>query len=374
MKKYTNFLLLFIFTGLVSCDDKDDPGEMMKPFSITFPKDETSIALDPSSNAVVDFEWNESGVPDHTLVFYEVLFDVEGGDFTSPVYTTVSDEEGIRPFAFIPHKEMNIIASRCGIESLQKGNVSMKVKATNGVLESFSENTLTIALERPAGFAENPDELFLTGTATEAGSNIGQAMPFKKISDGVFELYTSLDEGTLAFVDATSGEYHSFYPEGNIIKSGENGESPATGTKVYRMDLDFNESKISFTEIQAVGLWIAAQNQVTEELSYESGGVWKATDIPIVWADVSWGKDERYKFRVTEIDEEGEVSEYFIGSGNKDNARPDDNTSESYYYLKNTGDTSQWDYTYKFGWESGSNDILVKFQPSGEYTHEIIRN
>lgn len=375
MKKYINFGLFLMLISLSACEkEKFSPETSLEPFTILFPEENTSINLEPSSNAVVTFEWEESRAADGTLVFYELLFDEENGNFLDPAYTSLSEGEGVENTFSISHQDLNEIASNVGIEPLERGNISMKVRATNGINEIISKDILTLELERPGGFDENPDKLYLFGSGTEAGTNIDQAIPFKKLSDGRFEIYTSLSEGTLTFVDQKSEDYKSFFWDGENIRSGSEGESITNEEKIYHILLDFNNGSAQFIEIQSVGLWIAAKNQVTEELFYAGNGVWKAEGVPIIWADVSWGKDERYKFLVTEKNANGEVSNIFWGSSNKDNGRPNDDTSESYYYLDNSGDTSQWDYTYKFAWESTDNDIIVRFQGLGEYTHEIIRN
>ncbi|QDH81226.1 hypothetical protein FKX85_20205 [Echinicola soli] len=376
MKKYINNVIwaIMVLAGGISCTDTESIQTSLTEFSISFPQGGETIALDPESNAVVNFEWEPSNTGDGTLVFYEIQFDEVDGDFSDPLYVTMAENEGIDQLAAITHKDLNIIASRAGIAPLETGKVTLRILATNGVNEVFSENVLTVNLERPAGFAENPAQLFLWGAATEAGEDAESALQFKKLSDGVFEIYTALGPGEFQFADEKSGEMNRFYWDGTTIKSGEAGDSPATSTAPYRIRLNFNNGEAELVEIQSVGLWIAAENDVTETLAYQGDGVWKVAGIAIEWAEVSWGKDERYKFRITEKNLDGEESVRFWGSANKDNGRPNDSTGEGYYELHSTGETSQWDYTYKFPGEGENNDVLVYFQSSGAYRHEVIFN
>ncbi len=93
--------------------------------------------------------------------------------------------------------------------------------------------------------------------------------------------------------------------------------------------------------------------------------------LPSYGSAQSWGKDERYKYRVVEKAKDGTVSNVFWASSIKDNVRPNSSTAASYFYLK-TNDGSQWDYTWKFEKESVKADVLVKFLATDPYTQQII--
>jgi hypothetical protein len=335
------------------------------------PDDNISIVLDPLSNAVVYFEWEPAKAGNFTPVYYKVQFDKESGDFSHPVYTGMSASLGAATKLLLSHRDLNRIAENAGIAQLAKGRLRWKVIASNGVVADSSGNGRLIELQRPVGFANNPVDVYLTGAATEGGADIGKALKFKKLSDGVFELYTSLNAGAYNLVDKTSGTPLSFVINGTEIKEGTSANSPAASKTAYRINLDFNTSTAKLTEIQEVGLWFAGYNTVTKVLPYDAGGIWKGTEIPIVWSAQSWGKDERYKFRMKEKDMNGTVTTVFWSSVNKDNVRPNSSTAASYFYFK-SNDASQWDYTFKFEKEAVKADILVKFQSSDVYTHQVI--
>jgi hypothetical protein len=366
-----SWALLFL---LAACK-KDDWGKNVEttitPAVLSAPGNNISIHLDPLSNAVVTFEWQPAQTADYTLPFYQVLFDKESGDFSQPVYIGKPASLGSANKLTLSHRELNKMANNAGIKASSTGKLKWTVVASNGIVSEMPAENRVLQLQRPAGFAENPTDAFLMGSATEAGTEMSKAIKFKKISDGVFELYTSLNAGTYTIVDKITGTPVSFVLDGMLIKEGSEANSPASTKKAYRINLDFNTAIAKLTEIQEIGLWFAGYNKITNVLAYDANGVWKATDMAIVWSTQSWGKDERYKFRVIEKDMNGTVTNVFWGGSNKDNSRPNSSTAASYFYLK-SNDATQWDYTYKFEKEAAKADVLVKFQITDSYTHQVI--
>jgi len=335
------------------------------------PDNNVSITLDPLSNAVVSFEWQAAKAGDFTPVYYKVQFDKESGNFSRPVYTGLPAASGSVAKLLLSHRDLNKIANSAGIAQLAKGKLRWRVIASNGVVADSSGTGRLIEVQRPAGFAENPVDVYLTGAATEGGTDVSKALKFKKVSDGMFELYTSLTTGAYTLVDKITGTPVSFVLENTLIKEGTNATSPAASKTAYRINLDFNTATAKLTEIQSVGLWFAGYNAITNVLLYDAGGIWKATDIAIVWSTQSWGKDERYKFRVVEKDMSGNTTNVFWSSVNKDNTRPTSATAASFFYFK-SNDATQWDYTFKFEKEAIKADVLVKFWATDVYTHQVV--
>ncbi len=377
MKNKYNYIFcgIVMLSGILSGCKKDKwadlPNTTISAVTYTAPDDKVSVTLDPASNAVVTFQWQPAQTANHTLSYYQVVFDKDTGNFSHPVYTGIPDAGGTKTSLVLTHRILNKIASLAGIPALQKGKIQWKVIASNGVVTSQSEESRTMELQRPAGFAENPADVFLTGSATEAGTDLSKALKFKKLSDGVFELYTSLSLGSFKLVDKNTGSPATFIWDGTALKDGTDANSPASATTTYRINLNFNTAAAQLTQIQEVGLWFAGYNAVTNVLSYTGNGIWKASDITIVFSAQSWGKDERYKFRVVEKDMAGMVTNRLWASSTKDKSKPTSSTASSYFYLA-SNDNSQWDYTYKFEKEAAKADIFVKFQASDTYTHQVV--
>ncbi|TGE04800.1 SusE domain-containing protein [Hymenobacter fodinae] len=375
MKKYSHpLLLLMLLIGLLTGCKKDDQelDETITPVSnYISPADNSLVKLDPPSNAAVTFEWSQARAADGTLVLYEVLFDKENGDFSAPVYSTVSGTNGLDTKLVLSHGDLNKIANLAGIPAQAQGKMKWRVNASKGINVLPASAARTIQVERPAGFSVIPGNLYLTGSGTEAGATLGQAMPFKRVSAGVFELYTKLSAGDVKIVDQTTGTPTSYYVSGNKLLQGNTTTSPATTAGVYRMTLDFNNGSAILTEIQSVGLWVSAQNKVTVTLPYVGKGVWKIENTPIEFFQFSWGRDERYKFIFSEKDMAGKVTARQYGSTNTDNVPPTATTAAAYFNIVPVAD-DQWNNTFKFAAAADrkSVDITVMMQPAA-YTHQV---
>lgn len=374
MKRIINYIYisgLFCLLSLLGCkkDKRDEISTTIMAPGIIAPINNTTINIDRQSNVVVNFEWGAAKTANNTLSFYKVVFDKETGDFTQPVYTLSPARGGIETKLLVSQKDLNKIAFAAGIPELGTAKIKWKVIADNGVVSASSEGIFQVT--RPVGAVENPTALFVTGTATEGGMDLTRALPFKKLSDGVFEIYTSLNAGTFTLVDKITGTPASISIDAGIIR--ENATpvpSPSTSKKVYRINLDFNSSTALFTEITSVGLFISGFNTVKATLSYDAAGVWKANDVDIVWKQESTYKDERYKFKMTEVNEAGVSSTKSWGPIVKDiAARPTASTAATYYYLTPV-DNSQYDFCYKFVMEKKA-DIQFKLAATADYTHII---
>lgn len=378
MKKIINhsvFFLLAFVCFLTGCTDKNELNTNITSVTNFFsPADNLFVKLQPASNASVTFEWERARAEDGTLVLYEVAFDKENGDFSTPVYIMPSNSNGMENRLSISHGDLNRIANMAGIKSLEQGKMKWTVVASKGINAVRASTYRTLEVERPAGFANIPADLYLTGSATEAGTDLAQAIQFKQLSSGIFELYTSLKEGTYKVVDRNTGTPASFTIDGQLIRESEAAAaSPASTPKAYRLRLDFNNAAATLTEIEAVEVWFAPDGRIIHSLTYQGNGIWKKEDAAIEFKQESWGRDERYKFRFTEKNSAGESRYQYYGSTNSDNSRPTDASPAAYYYMVPVND-SRWDFSYKFRTEAdrANVDIVVKFQPGGPYTHEVI--
>jgi hypothetical protein len=375
MKKFSHpLLLLLMLVGLLASCKKDDNAldDTITPVSnYISPADNIFVKLDPPSNASLTFEWSQARAADGTLVLYEVLFDKDGGDFSKPVYSTVSGTNGLDTKLTLSHSDLNKIANLAGIGSQAQGKLKWMVNASKGLNVVPAATARTLTVERPAGFSVIPGNLYLTGSGTEGGATLSQALPFKRVSAGVFELYTKLSPGDVKIVDQLTGTPTAYYIDGTKLLQGATATNPTTTTGVYRMTLDFNAGSAVLTEIQAVGLWVSAQNKVTVTLPYVGKGLWEIDNTPIEFFQFTWGRDERYKFVFTEKNMAGVVTARQYGSLNVDNQPATATTAAAYFNLVPVAD-DQWNNSFKFigAADRKSVDILVMMQPAA-YTHQV---
>lgn len=335
------------------------------------PDDGYSVTLDPEGS--LSFEWAPAKAEDGGFVMYEVAFDTVGGDFSNPIYRVISDNNGAGNTATISHKTLNKAAASAGLESEETGKLIWTAISSRGVNEQVGPENRTIQITRLPGFADPPTTLYITGAGTETGSDLSNAIQAKATEEGLFEIYTELTtDGPFKFVNNTSDSPREFVLVDGSIS--ENGSAPTIEQNgVYRINLDFTVGAATITEIKEIELFFAPNNEFLFELPYQGNGVWKAEEQPIEFRQESWGRDERYKFRMTVNN--GEADEYeWWGSINNDNSRPDDSTPDSFYYLY-PAPSDQWSHSFKFRTEidMSYSDVTVYFQADREYTHEVIK-
>ena len=363
-------IFLSFLVAFVACTN-DDTMEHLNVTSVKTlysPDDNKSVKLESSPSANVLFEWEQAKAEDGGLVMYEVAFDVAGGDFSKPIYKLASDNNGTYNYATITHKTLNKIGALAGLNSSETGNIIWTVLSSKGVNEVKAEEVRTMTITRLAGFAEVPTDVFVTGEASEGGADLSKAIKFKAVASGEFEIYTKLTAGKkYHFTNGTNASATTYYADGETLK--ENGESNVEKTGVYRINLDFTTGAVAYTEISKMELFFAPTNSYLFELPYVGQGVWKAESQPITFKQEGWGRDERYKFRMTV--KEGTEFEWF-GSTNGDNSRPNNSTAESFWFMVGVS-SDQWNNCFKFADEidNSLSDVSVLFQADNNYTHVI---
>lgn len=364
--------VLFAFTGCNKDEDlKDTRVTAVK--TLYEPTDGKSIVLQSSASASLYFEWEPAKAEDSGMVLYEIAFDKEGGDFSNPVYRMASDNTGGYNHATITHKQLNKIAGMAGIESSETGKLIWTVFSSKGINDIIAAESRTIEITRLSGFADVPVDVFVTGEASEGGTDLSKARMMKATANGEFEVYTKLTAGkSYYFTDAKVGTPRKFYVENSLLKEGTTSITVAK-TGVYRINLDFNVGSAVYTEITDFQLFFCPTNSFLFSCDYTENGIFKATSKPIEFKQEGWGRDERYKFKMTTINAAGETVEEWWGTPNTD-SRPNSSSPASYYYLYPVND-SQWDGKFKFAGEMDMAlvDVTAYFNADGEYTHSVVK-
>lgn len=369
---YSKFLLLCILIFAIGCrnEDKMSNTNVSAVEKLYAPADKTFYNLVANSSAL--FEWQPAHAEDNGMVMYEVAFDKEGGDFSSPVKVVPADGNGYKTTLNISFKDLNNIAELAGIKPEETGKLRWMVWSSKGVNVQKSSVIRTIEVQRSPGFP-TPDELYITGSATEGGAAIASALPMKKIDNNVYEIYTQLKEGSYQFATTKKGTPDLFYFDANkLAKGGSNTYSGAT--KVYRIRIDFSNGTYKMDEVNKIELWFPPFQKFLFEYNYAGKGTWTALNKYIEFKQEGWGRDERYKFRYTFTSKEGTKFEEWYGSVNQDNKRPDGNQPASYWYLYQQTKGNEWDYTFKFKSEDDKanvNGIIDLSATAPAYTHSF---
>jgi hypothetical protein len=363
---------LFAFAG---CNEDEE----LKDTKVTAvkmlyePTNGKSVVLQSSASATVYFEWEPAKAEDSGMVLYEVAFDKEGGDFTSPIYRMASDNNGGYNHATVSHKQLNKIAGMAGVESAQTGKLIWTVFSSKGINDVIAAESRVIEITRLAGFADVPVDVYVTGEASEGGTDLSKASIMKSTAAGEFEIYTKLTAGkSYNFTDAKVGTPRTFYSENGLLKEGTTNSTVAK-TGVYRIKLDFNVGSAVYTEVTNMQLFFSPTNSFLFSLPYLANGEWKATSKPITFKQEGWGRDERYKIKMTTINSAGETVDEWWGTPNTD-SRPNSSSPASYYYLYPV-DNDQWNGKFKFAGELDMAlvDMSVLLQAENPYTHSFTK-
>ncbi len=336
--------------------------------------------LELRAKGSLTFEWEPALAEDSGNPLYEVVFDKEDGDFSSPVGIIASDDNGSLTHATITHKQINKIAAEAGIESAGQGTLKWTVYSSKGyaAVKALEERTITVT--RLAGFADIPEQLYITGEATEGGADLSGALIMKKVKenddddDGIFEIYTMIKAGATFHFTSSQSEGSTTYSTANGLIA-EGGTTTLTKEGVYRIVLDFTTGAASYSLVEEIGFFFSPSNTMLFELPYIGNGVFRAEAQTVTFKQESWGRDERYKFRMFVREEagEGERVEMEWGTKNPTDSRPEPNSPDSYYYLALV-EPSQWDSKWKLSgdFDGVAANYTIYLQANiPNYTHSI---
>lgn len=341
--------------------------DLTPPSALGGPADGVVVDIAPASGAPLIFEWDEGKASDGGVVLYEVIFDRPEGDFSAPVYKVLADNGGVSTTLSLDHGTLNRAASAAGIGSLETGDLQWTVLASKGTNRLRAPESRSITVTRPMGFANVPADVWLTGSATEAGAEMSEALPMKKVEDGVFEIYTSLKAGSYQLLSGTEGEADRYYVGADGIVHAGTGESTVTADlAVYHVLVDFNNATASLNPIHEVELFMSAYNASIGTLQYAGYGTWRGENIPVEFFPFSWGRDERYKFRLSTGS-----GTLFMGSEQANNGSPVGAPANYFYVYPVNSD--QWEHTYKFdpAADNGHIDVELSLVAGQPYTHRV---
>jgi starch-binding outer membrane protein SusE/F len=279
------------------------------------PAENKFVKLNPAANLNETFEWDQAQAEDGSLVLYEVAFDQENGDFSKPFYTIVSNSGGVQNKLTLSHGQLSQIAALGGSDFFQRKKFRWTVFSTKGTNSVKASVSRIIDLERPGGFAVIPGTVYITGSATENGTNLAQALKMQQVSAGVFEIFTKLKAGTYKFVDGTSGTPREFFLRDNggitELAVAAGGVTTFTGAdKIMRITINFNDVNGKMVEVKSIQMWYCMAGAFKTTLNYTSNGEWRSSGYVADWIPQSWAPlgEERYKYKMV----------YNDGTGDKD--------------------------------------------------------
>jgi hypothetical protein len=375
------YSLLCLVMTIIGCDDEEDLNlNLTEVQNLLAPEDNASIALKPSQNLFTDFQWDQARAEDGSLVLYEVVFDQVEGDFSAPFYSTLSNGKGVENKLTLSHADLNTIASMGGADFFEKKKFKWTVLASKGSNIKITPTSKTIELERPGGFAVLPSELYITGSATEGGDDISQALQMKQTEPGKYEIYTKLVPGNYKFIDGLSGSARTFFinEEDGQKVIGTDSETTYSGTeKVYRIRVDFNAISAKIDEVKSVGFWYCWENKVLYDLNYDGGGIWRINGVTVTLSTVPWGLEERHKYKVVLNDGAADFEEWW-GYQAADSPGQDGkygSADPTYFHAYLIENNDQWNHAWKLdrtAIQGKVADFALKFTTDEPYASEYV--
>ena len=392
-----SFVYAFSLTGCIQQGALDmDLLQVSQVSQLYEPDNGQDVILQVIPGAALQFEWAPAIAADGGYVLYEIAFDRVNGDFSDPVFKMASNNNGANNIATVTHKQLNVIAALVGIDALQQGDFKWTVFSTKGITQTKAAVERTLTVTRLAGFADLPENLYITGAATEVGANLSDALVMKEVTEGEFEVYIRLTAGqSFGFVNETTGASRSFYLDGVEIKEGTGSYSVGT-TGVFQLYLDFTTGSFTIREILRVALFHNA-NQVNLWLPYQGLGVWGRTFVltadelfnnPSVATTTSdnaptnnpvtsnLGTDDRYKFRMVSRPIGGDevVTEWRTALSN--DSKPGASPNPNWYWMQERSNVAQWtnNEIWKINpsaWMGITLDVTFVLKSDGAYTHTL---
>lgn len=284
---------------------------------------------------------------------YEVLFDKAGGDFSNPIYRSLSDL-GVENTLTLTHALLNTIARKAGIPAAQTGDVIWTVNASKGGEVKPSDLKKSISVTRGTGIDYSGNTLYLYGTASE-NEGVG-ALPMRNAAEGVFVIYTRFPvDGNIYFKSSPdNNEFVCYSNDSNKMLEGEGAYQVSANSagELSRITVDLNTQTMSIDKIGLVkAIWGATYN-VIGTLEYTGNGLFKADNCTIKFIQSdrpdtnppSWlgWIEERYYFIAV-------VNGKEMCWGRKDGVsaeRPKgDESHEFYQIVENRWD--QWEHLWK---------------------------
>jgi len=369
------FIALSFLACIAGCKKSDMEYKDPKVSSVDelyAPVDNQQIILSTQPDAHLLFQWAPSHAQDGQLVSYEVDF-YSDADTDKPVYRVVSENTGKELYANISHIDINKACSAAGIPTGETGTIYWTVSSWRGISSATCPVRNKLVVKRLEGFEVIPDNVYLTGDASETGDDLAKSMQMQKIGDGKFEIYTKLKaQGGYEFVDRVSGTPTAYYIDGSgKLAEADNGEnSKVSEDGIYRITVDFTNKGTSITTIQSIGVFFSPTNSIMLNLDYKGLGVWSGSTV-IHLKPESWGLDERYKFQM----ETSSGTEQF-GTKIDSDSPPDANSPASYFYVTLLDAVTQWDHKWKFdhSLDGQSTTVTLLLQGGAPYTHTVKKN
>lgn len=276
-------VLLFSVCACEEEDNLDPEGKWeLTPSQIELPADNLSVVL--ATDQSVTFKWTEAISSAGYYITYDVVIDTLGSEnFDTPILKVTSGNGGKDLGLEIADSTIDEALSLAGYPAGEVANLTWAVVAN--CLSKIEYTSQSLNVKR---FTTEiiPTQLYISGTATEGGSDLSNAIPLKRLNgssgelSNIFEVYTSLSAGnSYKFYSEKSLPAHQYGgSDGELIKSGTAITVGEDGQYRITVDLDTNTySLFKIDKWSVVGSPIEGGWGGDIPLEYQGGGIWESS-------------------------------------------------------------------------------------------------
>nr|WP_287666472.1 SusE domain-containing protein [Bacteroides sp.] len=362
-KNLIKFALLFCLIGLTACDNKLNPGFDPDDYEPIVPPEPVRtmdamasgerVVLSGASLTDITLKWTPTEAHGNTVYRYEVLIDTIGGDFTKPVETVFSDNNGLEPQLTLTHYQANTIGKLAKFRCNTNGTLRWKVRAYCGLDQALSSLEGYFVIFMMDGIDDLPTEtepVYITGVGTEDNGDEAEAQQMLRQNDGIYQTFTQLKaEQPFVFMSTVGGRKCYYYVDDNGVLRERNNDEDYTITVpksgIYRITINMGEQTISYDEIGEVYLYNHSGGY-KKTFDYLGQGKWGVKNYTAQKKKEDWaGSGEtRHSFKM-----EINGTTYRWGHKDRDKGQPNLSTDKSYYNLYQLAlGTDPWDYSFRF--------------------------
>lgn len=338
--------------------------------NLVSPEEGASVELLSTEGAKLAFIWDKpADCPQLPLTSYTLKIYQDAGGSTE----LGSFDAGYSTSVEVIHLQLESIATEAGIAAGAEGTLYWGVESR---LISYTAMSPVQALKvtRIKGI---PDQLYLTGSATEYGTEYGR---LKKLDIGKFEIYTKLSSGSYAFTDGTEGNIRKYVIDGDSVKESET-DGNWNEENIYRINIDIIEQTATVEVVSDVFFIVGVHADKPIYYDYSGKGVWEAKNVVPDFTYHDWGGgDSRYTLYLS-LD----GTKYKLAAKTKDFGDGNDPATEyeegdaMYMIYELSTDDNPFDYGFKTiqsyrGQNTKHVDLKINLGPDTEFYYNYIHH
>lgn len=285
MKKLRFIFCAFLALSFWSCEEEDnlDPigeWELAEPIFQAVPE---TLILDENSPAEeIRFNWDPAISSEDYQVRYSIVLDTIGStDYSTPILSKPSENAGKATTVGFSASEIDLALSYAGYPADSNAEVAVVVLANS--IDKVASDVQEVIIKRFAS-EYKPQQLFLTGPATEGGADLAEALQMRSLKDSdgshtyKFEAYTHLEGGeNFSIISKRQMPAHLYGgSEGELVKNGSPLQVSEPGEYKITVDLEadtYTLKKVDYLSI--VGDVIPNGWGGDEAMEYQGDGIWK---------------------------------------------------------------------------------------------------